>query len=227
MISAPTLAADVVALSAIAGATYWVFRSQTELSTESKTAPVSGPIVGLQAPKQPAEDDSSSEASEMEQPIPSRYDLETVGVDINDFLDDTEGSEPKLHSDRVREEFEWAVASLLDLADCDAVAIIDAESKIVSSGGSLISDTTKCGAIVSQVTARRSREVNNVSGNTDLPFLHSEVRSYACLPIVDSGATLVLASKGLDFLDDKELRVATAVCNRLASFSFVSPGLPK
>lgn len=222
------LATELVSISVIAGGTYWIFLRETPESTKnSKISMGSGPIVGLQGPKQPSDTDSSSEPSTTTQPTPSPYDSETVGVDINDFLDDTEGTEPKLQSDRIREELEWAVASLLDLADCDAVAIFDAENKIVSSGGSLITDTSQCGPITARVVAAGSTEVGNVTDNTSLPFLDSEVRSYACLPVADSGAAIMMASKGGDFLDDMELRVSTAVCNRLASFSFVSPSLPK
>lgn len=225
MVSVPILASELLAVTALGATTYlFLTRSGAQPPVETDTSPTnSGGIIGLQSMNRPLQP-TDNLASETAPPPAAPLEIDTVGVDINDFLDESDARSSALQrTERVNEEFQWALSSLLDLPDCDAVAIIGSKNNIVASSGSLINDVTDAGPISARVTGGGSIEFDNVTDNSDFPFLATTVRSYAVLPVAESGAALVLASSQIDFLGEKELRMATAVCNRLASYSFVSP----
>lgn len=226
MISAISAISEVTAFAVLAAGTYYfVLRDEPEpnASKEPSEQPANqGGILGLSAKQSfptPVATKPSSESSQSA-PIAPIPQLDTVGVDISDYLE-TADTVPSAR--RVEEELSWASSSLSDLSDCDAVMIVDAAGDVIWVEGRLVANTAELGSLPARVAKSVRAEVVLVHGNADFPFLQDSVRCVAVLPIGKDGAVLVLASEDTEFFGTVEKRVAEAVCQRLASFLKVPP----
>lgn len=235
MLTPITIATELLALSAVGTATYFLLRDDPPPPSDSPNAddassvatpPLSNSdmaVLGLQSTSPSLDAISAERASPSLPPPPEPFD--TVGVDINDYLDLADASLIPDRARRLDEELAWAIAAILDLPDCEAAVILDVSQKILLADGDLIADVADAGPLFREVSITRKAVVENVDGNDKVPFLSDAVRCVACVPVGAQGAALLLASRVEDCFGEYEQRVVSAVCDRLSSFLYVPPAI--
>lgn len=235
MLSNSTVVTELIAGSTVAAGVYFaLFRhehaspngdvEENDLKTAVKQPHEEKGIIGLTSMSKTNSVVSSSGTKSNpvpQPPKPERNDFESVGANINDYLEDGDSSTEKQR--RLEEEFTFASNSLKDLSGCNAMLIIDSASDVVWVDGDLVGETSNLGRISIRVGETGTPEVLEVSGNELFPFLKPEVQNVAVWPIGTQGAVLVVASREADFFGKMEERIIKAVCGRLERFLFIAP----
>lgn len=236
MVSATTVATELIAIAAVGGGLYLFLRdgksSEAQPASDSSTAvkkdPIAGvedtepgppafklsdvtppgAIVGLAAPVARREDDEPQPNPKIE-PMPN---LDSVGVDLDRYMKagKDDGTELKLNRP-VEDELSWASGALADLPGCGGSAIVDKNGNVKWTEGSLINESTARADWVDRFVGGDAIDVDVQS----LPLLASPVKSAVVVPIGTEGAALVLASAEPHFFGPLEMRTAAAVSARL------------
>lgn len=175
-------------------------------------------IIGLSAPTAKKEVSKPRTPTANTPPPITPPPFDTIGVNINDYLDSSDASPSSDRQRRLEEELSFATEALSDLSDCDAAIVVDQAGDAVWATGELVDYNGTMGTLLSRVRETRQSENLNVENNTSVPFLKPEVRNVAAMSIGETGAVLVVASRCENFFGVVEKRVANAVCSRLAHF---------
>ena len=221
MVSATSIATELIAFTGLATATYFfLFRENSgnaETETDTETLTPKAPLLGLTMPE------AAPTASAPSSP-PADLKINSVGVNIEDYLDAADSADSfsmKSHQQRLEEELQFATDSLQDADLCEGMLVVDADGDVIWCEGPLIGDTSELD--LQFIMNARDLNAINVSGNQRVPFLKQDVRSVAYAKVGSKGAILILASSSNAFLGDRDKRVLNAVSNRLAPFVDLRP----
>lgn len=221
MVTATTAITELLTVAALGSATYYlVFRENTKTKEkdEVKEEPVNEGILGLHGLGSAPPTFQPQQAV-----VPTGLQIDTVGVNITDYLDSVDSATLLVDKQtRLEEELKFAADSLQDIDMCDGMLVVDVAGDVIWCEGDLVGDTSKLGNIAKRIRMGRLQTMD-VLDNKSVPFFNPEVRSVALLAIGEQGAALAIGSRQKEFFGELEKRVATAVCNRLANFLYKAP----